>query len=171
MDDADKWIRMVATNRLTGHSKGFFSVYTLPPNQAVSLERQKIINQKRSQVPEYRNVRELIKRKSKALLKDIQEDDIERFRTHGKKSKIFIGPSSGIRGMKAGSISLVVTSPPFLDVVDYAGDNWLRCWFNHIDPKTIPISIHRKIEDWSDAMSQSFQRLFKTPETGRFCCI
>ena len=31
LDYIDKWIRMVATNRLTGHSKGFFSVYTLPP--------------------------------------------------------------------------------------------------------------------------------------------
>ncbi len=29
-DRIDKWIRMVATNRLTGHSGGFFSVYTLP---------------------------------------------------------------------------------------------------------------------------------------------
>src|SRR5207253_1741188 len=28
--DIDNWIRMVATNRLTGHSPGFFSVYTLP---------------------------------------------------------------------------------------------------------------------------------------------
>ena len=25
---SDDWIRMVATNRLTGHSPGFFSVYT-----------------------------------------------------------------------------------------------------------------------------------------------
>ncbi|MCL5772848.1 MAG: site-specific DNA-methyltransferase, partial [Firmicutes bacterium] len=29
-DNLDKWIRMLATNRLTGHSPGFFSVYTLP---------------------------------------------------------------------------------------------------------------------------------------------
>ncbi len=35
-DITDQWIRMVATNRLTGHSPGFFSVYTLPPNQAMS---------------------------------------------------------------------------------------------------------------------------------------
>ena len=34
LDPVDKWIRMVALNRLTGHSAGFFSVYTLPPNQA-----------------------------------------------------------------------------------------------------------------------------------------
>jgi hypothetical protein len=59
-DDIDRWIRMVATNRLTGHSKGFFSVYTLPPNQAVSAERQVKINLKRNQQPEYRDTGALI---------------------------------------------------------------------------------------------------------------
>jgi hypothetical protein len=47
LDEVDAWIRMVATNRLTGHSPGFFSVYTLPPNQAVSLQSQQRINTKR----------------------------------------------------------------------------------------------------------------------------
>ena len=46
-DSCDRWIRMVATNRLTGHSSGFFSVYTLPPNQATSQARQIKINKKR----------------------------------------------------------------------------------------------------------------------------
>ncbi|MGA7628692.1 MAG: DNA methyltransferase, partial [Methanoregula sp.] len=55
-DDAiDRWIAMVATNRLTGHSSGFFSVYTLPPNQAVSQKSQERINRNRCQVPEYRD--------------------------------------------------------------------------------------------------------------------
>ena len=31
------------------------------------------------------------------------------------------------------SVHLTVTSPPFLDVVDYKADNWLRCWFLDID--------------------------------------
>ncbi|MBA2603888.1 MAG: site-specific DNA-methyltransferase, partial [Acidobacteria bacterium] len=46
---ADRWIRMVAVNRLTGHSSGFFSVYTLPPNQAVSARSQAKINARRGQ--------------------------------------------------------------------------------------------------------------------------
>ena len=44
LDGVDRWIRMVAVNRLTGHSPGFFSVYTLPPNQAASLDAQAKIN-------------------------------------------------------------------------------------------------------------------------------
>jgi len=39
--DIKDWIRMVATNRLTGHSIGFFSVYSLPPNQATLQSEQK----------------------------------------------------------------------------------------------------------------------------------
>jgi len=46
-DPVVDWIRMVAINRLTGHSPGFFSVYTLPPNQAVSAQRQRKINEQR----------------------------------------------------------------------------------------------------------------------------
>ena len=55
----DKWIMTVATNRLTGHSKGFFSVYTMPPNQAVTAKGQIKINEKRKQIPEYRDVKNL----------------------------------------------------------------------------------------------------------------
>jgi hypothetical protein len=84
-DNIDEWIRMVATNRLTGHSKGFFSVYTLPPNQAVSQESQKKINEKRKQVPEYRNVKGIILNKSKDLLIDINE--ITRTRLRKKSNK------------------------------------------------------------------------------------
>jgi len=167
-DTTDNWIRMVATNRLTGHSPGFFSVYTLPPNQAVTVDRQRIINEKREQVPEYRNVKELVLRKSKSLLKNLETKNGESFKTYGSKSKIVIGTSSEIKGIKAASISLVVTSPPFLDVVDYASDNWLRCWFNHVDPDEIPIWIHRKIEHWSNAMTEAFQRMYTLLKKGGY---
>ena len=69
-DNVDDWIRMVALNRLTGHSPGFFSVYSLPPNQAVSVEAQLKINARRKQTPPPRDVAALIMKKSRALLAD-----------------------------------------------------------------------------------------------------
>ena len=69
IDNVDAWIRMVAINRLTGHSSGFFSVYSLPPNQAVTAERQKKINEQRNQIPDYRPIKPRILKKSKSLLK------------------------------------------------------------------------------------------------------
>ena len=68
LDPVDGWLRMVCLNRLTGHSPGFFSVYTMPPNQAVGADRQRRINAKRGQTPPPRDVDALILRKSRSLL-------------------------------------------------------------------------------------------------------
>ena len=73
LDTVDEWIWMIALNRLTGHSPGFFSVYTLPPNQAVSLKSQRKINESRSQTPPRRKVSDLILRKSERLLSDCDQ--------------------------------------------------------------------------------------------------
>jgi hypothetical protein len=74
LDNLDRWIRMVAVNRLTGHSPGFFSVYSMPPNQAVSVEAQAKINASRKQVPPRRNIRTLIAAKTKSLLSDVDSN-------------------------------------------------------------------------------------------------
>ena len=66
-DNIDRWIRMVSTSRLTGHSSGFFSVYTLPPNQAASKEDQLRINEKLKQKPEYRDTKTIIKKKEHGI--------------------------------------------------------------------------------------------------------
>jgi len=152
MDNVDAWIRMVAINRLTGHSTGFFSVYSLPPNQAVSIKRQRKINEKRNQIPEYRAIKPRILKKSKSLLKDWNVTET------GKATDVPLGVLSTTDSRFASEIpndsaSLVVTSPPFLDVVDYQGDNWLRCWFIGVDSKNINISQHRKITEWEKSMT------------------
>ena len=43
--------------------------------------------------------------------------------------------------------------------MQYDQDNWLRCWFNGIDSKTVPIWQWRKAEDWQAAMSEVFREL------------
>ena len=57
------------------------------------------------------------------------------------------------------SVALAVTSPPFLNVVNYEADNWLRCWFNDIDPSKIKLWMFRRLEDWSERMTKLFQEL------------
>ena len=51
---------------------------------------------------------------------------------------------------------LIVTSPPFLDVVDYATDNWLRTWFIGLDAQQLPISVHKRVEDWRRFIKEAF---------------
>ncbi|MGI6097845.1 MAG: DNA methyltransferase, partial [Dethiobacteria bacterium] len=85
-DNLDRWIRMLATNRLTGHSPGFFSVYTLPPNQAVLPERQQMINRKRNQKPEYRDTRKLILKKFRSLIRNLKINEIKNLRQASKSA-------------------------------------------------------------------------------------
>ena len=64
------------------------------------------------------------------------------------------------------SVSLVVTSPPFLDVVDYAGDNWLRCWFLGVDPASVKLTVPKKVDAWQAAMTEVFRELHRILKPG-----
>jgi hypothetical protein len=165
-DPVDGWIRMVATNRLAGHSPGFFSVYTMPPNQAVTVKRQRIINEKRNQTPTYRDVKALITRKSQSLLSGVSAADRQYFAQYGTQARLLTTSADDLKGVKAESVALVVTSPPFLDTVDYATDNWLRAWFNGIDVQSLQLWGFRRLSDWEAAMTRSFQAQAKVLRPG-----
>jgi hypothetical protein len=166
LDEIDGWIRMVALNRLTGHSPGFFSVYTLPPNQAVSVIAQRKINADRGQIPPRRSVPQLILAKSRSLLSDCDEDTRRALGNVSGRYQLLTDAASRTPAIKSVSVDLVVTSPPFLDVVDYAGDNWLRCWFGGIQPAGVNLTILKKIEDWRAAMAQVFVELARVLKRG-----
>ena len=157
---------MVATNRLTGHSPGFFSVYTLPPNQAVSIESQKRINQKRAQVPPERDIKAIILRKTRSLLSKLQARDLKTLTAN--TPLLVTGSSDNTSAIASESIQLAVTSPPFLDIVNYQADNWLRCWFNGIDAKAVAIWQLKKPADWQAAMTRTFRELHRVLANGGF---
>jgi len=169
-DMIDRWIAMVATNRLTGHSKGFFSVYTLPPNQAVSPQSQQRINQKRSQVPEYRDTRRIIINKTKSLLRTLADDEKKNLAKAGKKAMLLSEDAQDTPEIADRSIQLTVTSPPFLDIVQYREDNWLRCWFNGLDEKAIGkrITMARTVDEWTAVMGRVFCELFRITSPGGY---
>ncbi len=167
-DENDAWIRMVATNRLTGHSRGFFSVYTLPPNQAVSPGRQIAINRQRNQAPEYRDVRHLIVKKTWSLLRGLSEDKKERLQRAGECGIFLTGDSRETPRIPDCSTTLTVTSPPFLDTVQYAKDNWLRCWFNDIDAGEVErcLTVTRSIDVWCSVMAATLRELYRITVPG-----
>jgi DNA methylase len=168
LDRVDRWIRMVALNRLTGHSPGFFSVYTLPPNQAVSLEAQAKINRDRQQAPSARDVKALILTKSRRLLKDVDAGTAALLARVAPDALLMTGLSAATPALAAASIDLVVTSPPFLDVVDYASDNWLRCWFCDIEPAAVRITMAKRLAEWEAAMRDVFTELHRVLKPGGF---
>jgi hypothetical protein len=166
LDPVDDWIRMVAVNRLTGHSAGFLSVYTMPPNQAVSADAQRKINEKRAQVPPFRDLRTVLLKKTKSLLRDVSPLWRGEFEPLARRAVLTTGPASSMPAFADASVQLVVTSPPFLDVVHYASDNWLRCWFCGIDPEAVPITMARTVPAWQHAMAEVFAELHRIVRPG-----
>jgi len=169
-DAVDRWIAMVATNRLTGHSSGFFSVYTLPPNQAVSPRSQERINRKRHQVPEYRDTHRCIVRKTKSLVGGLNSDERANLSRVSPDARFLTGDARTTPDIASGSVRLTVTSPPFLDIVQYREDNWLRCWFCSLDEDAIgrTITMARTLVDWEVVMGGVFLELFRITAPGGY---
>jgi hypothetical protein len=197
LDAVDDWIRMVALGRLTGHSAGFFSVYTLPPNQAVGLAAQRKINAERGQAPPRRDVPALILKKSRSLLRDgaplpsparraaareggpatparVSLDPLP-LRACGAPAGddsatgaavLMTGPACATPDLPDASVTLIVTSPPFLDVVDYQGDNWLRCWFAGIDADGVAIDRHKTVAEWGRFVRRCFHEFVRVVRPG-----
>jgi DNA modification methylase len=155
-DKIDAWIEMVSCNRLTGHSKGFFSVYTLPPNQAASIKSQLKINEKHEQTPEYRNTKEIIYRKSHQLLREKLPPN------YGQNSfQINIGSADSTAEVETESVDLIITSPPFLDIVNYQQDNWLRMWFANVEIEKNACWQIKNLTDWLNKMQSAFQEFYR----------
>ena len=155
------WIRMVALSRLSGHSPGFFSGRSLPPNQAVSVKSQLKINGRLGVQPPERDVEPIIVRKSASLLRDGCVPSVV-------ESSLHTRPAWNVPEIENGSVDLVVTSPPFLDVVQYAADNWLRCWFADIDPSTVAIDTHKSEEAWTRMVRRVLQEQARIVRPGGY---
>ncbi len=141
-DHVADWIRMVAISRLSGHSAGFFSGRSMPPNQTVSIKAQLRINERLGVSPPERDLATLILKKSGTLIRDGHvPSDV--------RSSLHTGSAWDVHQIADASVDLTVTSPPFLDIVQYAADNWLRCWFAGIDPQTVTIDMHRTEDMWA----------------------
>ena len=159
----DNWIKMVSTTRLTGHSAGFFSGYTLPPNQAATQKGQLLINQKLGISPPYKDTKAIILKKSRALQRNLTSSIVNQLFEVGKKAIFSSEDSKNTFHIPNECVSLTVTSPPFLNIVRYANDNWLRCWFNSIDARRVEKEIIscRTVQHWSDRMAFVFDELYR----------
>ena len=154
-DNVDGWIRMICLSRLTGHSPGFFSVRTMPPNQAVSAESQRKINKKNNQTPEPKNTLEIVARKTRSLLRD----PIPKISETLPKPAVKTASSDNLFYLEDSSVDLIITSPPFMNIVSYRKDNWLRCWFGNIDANKIDISEYSSVYGWREFIRKSLHEM------------
>lgn len=165
-------IRMLALSRLAGHSAGFLSVRTLPPNQSVTIEAQRRLNAIHGQVPVYRDLKKILSKKAKTLYRDPLPDWYDDpFR--GYTGYIGDDPATSIVHPDGRDcpVQLTVTSPPFLDVVDYARENWLRCWFAGIDPARVNLPNWPDPAAWQRAQTDVLRSVLAMTRPGGWCAF
>ena len=103
----------------------------------------------------------IILKKSRALLKDQMPLGSLR-----GAAKMLTGPAEHTPDIADGGVDLIVTSPPFLDVVDYPADNWLRCWFAGIAAERVPIALHRSLAEWERFIAGCFAEFARVLRPG-----
>jgi SAM-dependent methyltransferase len=163
------FIKLLALSRLHGHSNGFFSAYSMP-QLSVSPRAQQRINKSRGIERDYRNVPERIIKKGKKALKDNQLDEIRRA---GHSNRYLTSDARSLNVWPSGAVNLIVTSPPFLNTVDYLADNWLEHWFLKIDQFIVGSSLMQQasLQAWSDFMRDAMREMARVLRKGGICII
>ena len=62
----------------------------------------------------------------------------------------------------AGNVDLVLTSPPYLNVVNYALQNWIRLWFLDEEPKIVDQDLddHLTLGPWLEFMDAVLEQMY-----------
>lgn len=160
------YIGLVALSRLHGHSTGFFSVYTFPQISITPLSQTRN-NLKRNQRPEYREIKSRILDKSKRSLKDLLPPFFHEF---SKKNIYTNHDTRNLSSVKSNSCDLLITSPPFLDKVNYNLDNWLKMWFLGIEEKQ-DITTISSVAEWSKFIHLSMKEFYRVLKKNSYAII
>ena len=163
-DPALYYIVLTALSRLYGHSNGFFSVYTFP-QISIMPGAQRRNNKVRGQKPEYRNVQERIIRKMK---RDLSKDLPICYHNASKGNSYYCNDARNLESVKNASVDLVVTSPPFLNKVNYFDDNWMRAWFLGLEKETekSDITMTSDIDEWAHFMEDVIREIGRVLKPG-----
>jgi hypothetical protein len=163
-DPVARWVRMVVLSRITGHSNGFMSGYTLPPNKATTADSQRRINEKRGEEPPERGVNRNIIKKTRSLLRDGAVP-------YDCRHRIEVSDAANTPWIEDASVDLVVTSPPFCKEVDYAFEHWLRLRYLGIDPKSIAFSHIASLTDWTAMIRRTLIEMMRIVKPSGYIAI
>jgi DNA modification methylase len=157
-DSVLQYIMFIALSRLHGHSDGFFSAYSFP-QFSILPESQKKNNLKRNTKIIYKDIKSRIIKKykqdhSKELPKEYQ---ISKFNEYYQLD------SRNLYSIPDNYVDLIITSPPFLDKVNYKQDNWLRAWFIGVEKELmdLPLGIYSSLDDWLEFIKQSLEEMIR----------
>jgi len=168
-DRINRFIELLALSRLHGHSNGFFSVYSFP-QISIPPERQRLINLKRREEPEYRSVAPRIIKKAAQTLRDGLHSDFDKY---ASQSLVHYSDARNLSWLPRNSIDLIVCSPPFLDKVDYLTDNWLEFWFAGVSPRTFQnmLMMSSNIHEWKSYMRDTLREALRVIKPNSFVVV
>ena len=160
----DNLIKAIILGRLHGHSDAFFSVWTF---NVISLSKDRIKKQSQSRgiKPEFRDIAPRIIKKAKEVLKDhIKEQP---------QSKLWRADTKDMYFIDSDSIDLIITSPPFLNVINYIDDNWLRFWFLGFDREQLRKNLVQTddLEEYKEFIKQCMGEMNRVVKKGKYCII
>jgi len=163
------FVELMVLSLLHGHSAGFLSAYTFP-QVSLTPEEQLELNNKRRQVPDYRAVAPRILKRCASSLRDGIPSILE---SVSKDSWIAQAEASKLRGLQAGSIDLVVTSPPLPGSSDNLSHMWLKFWFAGIETRSFADRVFRSttVPDWSAYMEEVLKELGRVVRVGGRCVL
>ena len=159
----DNLIKSIILGRLHGHSKAFFSVWTFNVI-SLSKERIKAQSEKRNIKPEFRDIVPRIIEKAQTVLTDSIKEQ--------KGSTVY--RKNVAKGLKLKrKVDLIVTSPPFLNVINYIDDNWLRFWFLGYNKERLRKTLVQTndIEQYTRFIRKSMKEMYDVLKKDKYCII
>ncbi|HZW49395.1 MAG TPA: DNA methyltransferase [Bacillota bacterium] len=158
LDQIDRWLRFVMTERLLGSGETYFSYPTLPSGFATRPEQQRRFNQKNQADPGRKlDIASLIQQRSGFYLdgKDNQN----------ASGQYLNQDAANLASITKQSVDLQFTSPPYLNTLEYVDDNWLRLWMNGFSEEDFAARLPRlyTMPEWCDYMNKVLK------EQRRFC--
>ena len=159
----DMLIKSVVLGRLHGHSDAFFSVWTF---NVVSFSKEQIKKQSeaRGLKPEFRDVIPRILKKAGTILEHPVKEQ--------PKSTLFNSDSRSVP-LKDNSVDLIITSPPFLNVINYIDDNWLRFWFLGYDRNKLRDKLVQTgdLNQYKEFIKDSLKEMNRVLKLGKYCVV
>ena len=120
-------------------SSGYLSI-SMPNTFSMSPEYVRRFVQTNELNRFYRNVFDNLRDKTERVFKKHSSPKIESFVTECDAKRI--SKSESLKKY-IGKVDLLLTSPPYLGIVNYAKQNWIRSWFLESDP----VKISEKLDD------------------------
>jgi len=166
-DRVNRFIELLASSRLHGHTMGYFSVYTAP-QRALSPRQQLQLNLRRRDIPEYRAVVPRIIRRAAQVLQDGFSQDFFEVAARNSAQK---SDARSLQWLPSNTVDLIVAGPPLPETVDYERDQWLEYWFSDFPTGNSEPYHGNDLAYWRQFIGASLREMLRVLKPGSYAAL